>query len=167
MDGVKINSKEQLIDEIADAIQQHFDELELFLDLTDQEVISLPCRYGYDDEEDSYEEDDDVVDSITGTPISKLREKRSHDLEQIYPVYSSDGFRIMEDFAGQKENENLFRALRQRHPFRAFQDAANREGLLREWYAYKNKTYNALAEDWLKDNDIDFVDGKVVRVEES
>ena len=71
----------------------------------------------------------------------------------------------MDEFAAQENNEHLFNALRKRHPFRAFREAVERAGLQQKWYDFMDEEYVRLAEEWLKDNDIDFVDGKVARVE--
>ena len=169
----KIESKEQLINEIAEAIQEHFDEQSFFLDLTTQTITFLPSAcldddfddedYENDDEDDEDYEDD--ADPITGIPYDESREELSHELVEIEPSSSRDDYEIMEAFAAQENNEYLFHALRRRHPFHAFRDAVERTDFLQKWYDFRNGEYNRLAKRWLEENGIDFVDGKVVRIE--
>ena len=172
----KIESKEQLIEEIAEAIQERLNEVTSCLDLTTQTVTDVPSQYlddffdndddGDDDEDDVDDDgDDEEFDPVTGIPLSEIREQLSHDLVVIQAVTSHDGFEIMRDFAIQENNDNLFRALDFRHPFRAFRDAVERENLLQKWYHFRDEEYKQLAIRWLEDNDIDFVDGKVSRID--
>ena len=72
----------------------------------------------------------------------------------------------MEDFAEQHDNEWLFRALKKQHPFAAFRNAVERANLLDQWYAFRDEEYRKQAQEWLDDNGIDFVDGRIVQLKE-
>jgi hypothetical protein len=47
-------------------------------------------------------------------------------------------------------------------PFARFKSAVDILELLQDWYAFKDKWYDEKAEEWLRDEGVDFVDGKVV-----
>lgn len=56
----------------------------------------------------------------------------------------------------------LYLALRGRHPFSRFKESLDSVGLLDEWYAFKTDWYAQKAEEWLQEEKVDFLDGKVV-----
>ncbi|MBQ7652284.1 MAG: hypothetical protein IJS15_15095, partial [Victivallales bacterium] len=66
----RIESKEQLINEISEAIQEHLDDQSFYLDLTAQSITLLPSGcldedfddddYETDDEDSEDYEDDDI-----------------------------------------------------------------------------------------------------------
>lgn len=71
----------------------------------------------------------------------------------------------MEDFADQQSEphaDKLYRALRQRHPFSHFKSTLDNLGLTNQWYRFKKKWLAQRAEEWLRDEQVDFIDGKVV-----
>ena len=70
----------------------------------------------------------------------------------------------MESFADSQPEDvcnGLFDALYRRHPFSNFQTAVRNLGVLQEWYDFKNNAEREIAVQWLKDNDLEFVEGKV------
>ena len=67
---------------------------------------------------------------------------------------------IMEDFAagladGDIRNR-LFHALTHSHPYRSFKDVVAWCGIADEYYAFRLKAYERIAEDWCRYNDILF-----------
>jgi hypothetical protein len=143
---MEITSREQLIEEIADALDMNLDEGCFYLNLTEQAIdlhISNSC---YVDEECLWPHDGDEV-------------------IRIDPLSSHESFGAMEGFARMqvpKIAEQLYRTLNRRRPFAHFTEMVYTLGLPDEWYAFKNNWYTAKAEEWLRDNGVDFVDGKIV-----
>lgn len=145
MSAEKIGSHEELVSELCDALESSNDEAKPCIDLTDQVVTVHFDRMWMSD---------DMLAGMDG-----------HEIVDIEPVSSREGFRIMEDFAaGRTEGQQrrLYNALSGKHPFRVFQQALTELGSLDDWYAFKGKAYVALAEERLADSDIEFVDGKIV-----
>lgn len=89
-----------------------------------------------------------------------------HRLLEIDSIPSYIGYGIMEEFAEQHGNEWLSRALKKRHPFAMFRDVVENANLLDQWYGFRDKKYGKLAMEWLDDNGIDFVDGKIIQLKE-
>ncbi len=74
-------------------------------------------------------------------------------------------FKAMEAFADEQPRpiaEKLYRALSGSRPFARFKAAADVLDLLQDWYDYQNKWYIEKAEEWMRENGVDFEDGKVV-----
>lgn len=141
-----ITSKDDLIDELAGSLDCLGLESDLFIDLTNQNIgVSFA---------------DSVADEFDAG-----REIAGHEIVYIAAISSREGFEIMRDFAdgcGERQRERLICALSKRHPFRMFKDALMNQGLLDEWYAFKNNAYRDIARLRLDENDIDFSDGKIV-----
>ena len=159
MPSSTIKSKKDLLDEIGIALNSHGMEEKFFLDLTIQNIMPYPediLEPGY-----RYNEFDT---SLSKEEIQEVRKK--HRLIEINPVPSYIGYGIMEEFAEQHDNEWLFRALKKRHPFAMFRDAVENANLLDQWYAFRDEAYGKQAQEWLDDNGIDFVDGRIIQLKE-
>ena len=159
MPSSTIKSKKDLLDEIGIALNSHGMEEKFFLDLTIQNIMPYPediLEPGY-----RYNEFDT---SLSKEEIQEVRKK--HRLIEINPIPSYIGYGIMEEFAEQHDNEWLFRALKKRHPFAMFRDAVERANLLDQWYAFRDEAYGKQAQEWLDDNGIDFVDGRIIQLKE-
>jgi len=141
----KITSRESLVQEIAEALQTHFDESQSYLNLTTQEVGMWinPALVGDDYK---WPNDGDEVIRIDTLP-------------------SRDSFQAMEDFAEsqpEKIADKLYRALSGSRPFARFKAAVDILDLLQDWYAYKDEYYKTMAEKWMRFNEVEFKDGKIV-----
>lgn len=142
-----IDSREMLIREIADAMDSYSNEQDMVwcIDLTAQEVIPIcdPAVVG----EDCMPED-------------------GHLMLDIDRVSSDDSFRIMENFTSEctssTEQILLNFALKQQHPFSVFRNALYELNIQNNWFGYKNKALLKKAEEWMRDNNVDFIDGKIV-----
>ena len=159
MPATSIISKKALLDEIGIALNSHGMEEKFFLDLTIQDIVPYPediLEPGY-----RYNE---FETSLSKEEIQEVRKR--HRLIEIDAIPSYIGYGIMEDFAKQHDNEWLFRALKKRHPFAMFRDAVEQANLLDQWYAFRDEEYGKLAQEWLEDNGIDFVDGKIIQLKE-
>ena len=154
-----IKSKKTLLEEIGIALNSHGMEEKFFLDLTIQDIVPYPedilvSGYRYNEFETCLSKEE----------IQEVRKK--HRLIEIDAIPSYIGYGIMEDFAEQHDNEWLFRALKKQHPFAAFRNAVERANLLDQWYAFRDEEYRKQAQEWLEDNGIDFVDGKISQLKE-
>jgi hypothetical protein len=141
----KIESRDQLISEIADALQQNFE-------YGDAWFYVSPAK----NEVGLY------MDGSMSDPVCPDDEE---EIVKIEPLNSHESFGCMEDFADQVEDERiqriLFRALQRRHPFSNFRYAVDDVNLLQDWYAFKDEWYKQKAEEWMHFNDVDFKDGHI------
>ncbi|MCR4575666.1 MAG: thioredoxin-dependent thiol peroxidase [Lentisphaeria bacterium] len=140
-------------------MNSHITEEKFFLDLTIQAIVPYPedilvPGYRYNEFESSLSKEE----------IQEVRKK--HRLIEIDAIPSYIGYGIMEDFAEKHDNEWVFRALKKRHPFAMFREAVERANLLDQWYAFHDEANEKLAQEWLEDNGIDFVDGKIIQLKE-
>ena len=141
----KITSREALVQEIAEALQMHFDESQSYLNLTTQEVgmWANPALVGDDCQ---WPNDGDEVIRIDTLP-------------------SRDSFRAMVDFADkqpEKVADKLYRSLNGSRPFARFKAAVDMLNLLQDWYAFKDEYYKKMAEKWMHYYEVDFRDGRIV-----
>ena len=123
----------------------HLNEGCFYLNLTEQE-IGPNCPAEYVGEENNWPHDGDEV-------------------IRIEPLSSDEAFVAMEEFADrqtQSVSDKLYRALDGRLPFSLFRETLANIGLLDEWYEFKNGWYAQKAEEWLREEIVDFRDGKVV-----
>ena len=142
---LKIESRKQLVSEIANALETHFDAGCFYLSLTEQ-MVSL-----------------NVTASIVGEDCVWPHE--GDEVIRIEPLSSRESFGAMEEFADTqpaKIADQLYEALSGGQPFARFKSAVDILGLLKDWYSFKDKWYEEKAEEWLRDECVDFVDGKVV-----
>lgn len=142
----KIKSREELVNEIAFALQQDFDEYDVYnyVDVTNNNVgLSI----------------NDI------TAVGELFPKDGDKIVRIWPLPSRESFGCMEDFADQvsdeSQQESLHRALNRRHPFSNFRYAVNDAGLLQDWYHFRDEWYKEKAEEWMKRNGVDFKNGRI------
>ncbi len=142
---LKIESREQLVSEIANALETHFDEGCFYLSITEQKISlnAPPSIVG-----------EDCVWPHEGDKVIRIE-----------PLSSRESFGAMGEFADTqppKIADKLYRALSGGRPFARFKSAVDILELLQDWYAFKDKWYDEKAEEWLRDEGVDFVDGKVV-----
>lgn len=144
--GTGIKSREDLIEEIAYALQEHFEYTDAFnyVDVTNNQIgMSI----------------DDI------TVCDELFPKDGEAIVRIDPLESRESFGCMEDFADQVKDkhkqEHLYRALNRRHPFSTFRYAVEDTDLLQDWYHFRDEWYKDKAEEWMEDNEVDFKNGHI------
>ena len=123
MPGDIIESKEQLIEALADEFDGCIDQSYPAVDLTGQTVVL-------------------VIDSAFAEPYFN-EELDGHKIVAIEPPDSHESFRFMERFAYSRpdgQSRALCDALSQRRPFRTFKDAVIRMGIEKEWYAWERES---------------------------
>lgn len=132
---------EIMIDEIASALEDHSYNIEWYFDFDEQRAIPLieDC--------DSYPEE-------------------GHKVIRIEPMSSRIGYQIMEDFADsvtdQTDREKLYVALNQRHPFSSFNHMLHYTAQREKWFEFKRQQMTGIVEDWMKENDIVYKDGRFI-----
>ena len=71
----------------------------------------------------------------------------------------------MEDFADSMTDkvnqEKLYMALNQRHPFSSFKDILHYTGQRENWFAYKEERMKEVAEEGMRENEVVYDDGRV------
>ena len=70
--------------------------------------------------------------------------------------------RRLADTRQETQADKIYRALHRRHPFSTFRYAVEDLGVLQEWYDFKNKALEELAEERLLDYAVEFKGGKIV-----
>ena len=145
MFGIPITSWEKLVSEFAQELDMSNFESRPYVDLTGQDKgTHVNSMYG----------DLTCEEGLNG-----------HELVEIEPKDSHEGYELMERFAESRpeaQAEKLFQALNRRHPFKTFRYAVEDLGILQEWYDFKNKALEGLAEERLRDHGIEFRDGKII-----
>lgn len=120
---------EELIKEIAELLD--IQEV-VFLHKETHEILAYPIADGPTDEEFDYIEQE-VMEVINADPDSYTR---------FDPLNSRESFQMMEDFVETIKNERLrtrlIDAISIKKPFRNFRNAVEDEGILDDWYAYKD-----------------------------
>ena len=128
----KYKTREDFASELAFVLTNHDIREAQYLDVT-QQILSVIQR-------------EDVI------PVDKL------------PTWKS--YNLMEEFADSIADERisrqLYRALDKRHPFGEFRYAAERTGVIQQWYDWRDRWQNAQAEEWMRDHGVDFKDGRIV-----
>ena len=143
--AMTIDSREKLISLLAETLEEANYEMSPYVDLTSQTI--------------------EMHLDVALTGIDEDEEMDGHEIVDIEPVSSREGFSVMKRFAlsrPEKEQDNLLRALSRRHPFSAFRSEVECLGIIQEWYDFKSRSFYELAEERLNDHNISFVDGRIV-----
>jgi len=143
---LKINA-EKLIN----ALEDHNDSSEYFLDLENGNVVSLSIDYS----EEEFKEDPADSNGYN----HEIVENNPDRFVFINPINSRESFKIMEDFVETILNDLIKNTLRstlsKRKPFRHFKDELNHlPEIQKEWDTYHETEMEKIAHEWLKDNDI-------------
>ena len=111
------------------------------------ELVSLPdCDNDY---VDRGEEDEELAEEIEfSDDYIALLDK--------YELREKDVMYRFADHVGGNKGDQLFRALRGRHPYRYFKETADYLGLIQEYYAFRYDAYCRFAEKWCEDNGLKY-----------
>ena len=143
--GSRYPTRESFVSELAYAINDHDIQEDQYLNLT-QQMLSVILREDYSWGKKWPAEGDEVI-FVDKTP-------------------SWEAFHQMEEFADSitdnRITRQLYNALDKRHPFSAFRDAAERTDVIQEWYQWRDRWQNEKAEEWMRENGVDFKDGRIV-----
>lgn len=138
-------TRESFISDLAFAMNDHDIVEDQYLNLT-QQNLSVIQREDYSWGKKWPAEGDEVI-FVDKTP-------------------SWEAFHQMEEFADSitdnRITRQLYNALDKRHPFRAFHDAAERTDVIQQWYHWRDRWQNEQAEEWMRENGVDFKEGRIV-----
>ena len=141
----RYKTRESFISELAFAMSNHDIQEDQYLNLT-QQLLSVIQREDYSWGKKWPAEGDEVI-FVDKTP-------------------SWEAFHQMEEFADSITNKHiarqLYKALEKRHPFSAFRDAAERTGIIQQWYQWRDQWQNEQVEKWMCENGVNFKDGRIV-----
>ena len=136
---------------LINALEDHSDSFDYFLDLENGNVVSLSRDYF----EEEFEEDPVDSDGYN----HEIVENNPDRFIFIDSIDSRESFKIMEDFVSTILNDliknTLSSALSKRKPFRNFKDELNHlPEIQKEWHKYHEMEMEKIAHEWLEDNDI-------------
>jgi len=158
-----MNPKAKLSD-LIEAIEFHSDEFVTRFDRQTGRIVTVE-----DDILRAFKEDRE-------DELGALPDWQKQELEIARAIEEDDGrrfiaapdkfdfneYRHMERFIGTVEDtdaaEQLWRAIKGKGAFRYFKDTANRLGLLRRWYQYRDNALKEFVIDWAEANDIPYED---------
>ena len=104
----------------------------------------------------------DLVGNDSGGGIAQIFAARNPDRTRSITLTNCEvhEYDVMRRYCRTHEDPavraELVDAIRSRGAFRRFKDAIQRHGLGDEWYAYKDRALEAIAVDWLDENQIAF-----------
>ena len=141
----RYKTRESFISELAFAMSNHDIQDDQYLNLT-QQNLSVIQREDYSWGKKWPAEGDEVI-FVDKTP-------------------SWEAFHQMEEFAesiaDDRITRKLYNALDRRHPFTTFRNTAKRIGVIQQWYQWCDRWQNEKAEEWMRDNGVNFKDGRIV-----
>lgn len=128
---------------IVDHLEMASDDLEQFLNTETGEIAVLFADFSSDADEKLAEE-------------IECSEKYVR-LPNQYEIHE---WKIMESFSQEitsnSTREQLLSALHGKHAFKRFKDALNRLGISADYYDCRNREYYRIAEEWCRENRIDY-----------
>ena len=130
---------------IVDAIDTTIGGWQQFYNMATGEVETVPDPDNADADQAAFEETAKKIES-------------SADYVRLPSREELRGYRIMERFAKEKDNQALFRALRGRDPFRSFREQAGELGMIEEYYSFRAEAYRDVAREWCRDNGIPYTE---------
>lgn len=132
------------LESIARQIEETWDGWSTYLNTETGEFVTVP-----DPDNDYADLEPDEIPDVSGKEFVRLPDQ--------YDVHEKS---IMEDFAAGIADagmqNRLFYALSHSHPYRRFKDVVAGGGIADEYYAFRLKAYERIAEDWCRYNDIPF-----------
>ena len=137
--------KEIPLSVIVEAIEETTNGWQQYYNVITGEIESIPDSDNDYADMDEFEEIYEEIDT-------------SGDYVRLPSQYDLHEYGIMEDFADDRDDEELSRALHGRKPFRSFKDTAKSQGTVDEYYAFRTSAYTDIAREWCEENEIPFID---------
>jgi hypothetical protein len=146
---------------VVDEMDLLSDERTVYLNRKTGEFVSVSdesARYAEEDNEDR-----DDLPQWECDELAKAKEAlESDDYIALPGKFEIHEWSIMERFCHSLENdaraEELSNAIRGRGAFRYFKDTVRRLGIVQDWYRFRDEAFQEIARDWLRENEIPFVD---------
>lgn len=148
------------LSEVVDEMSMSGDEISTYLNRVTGEMVTVTA------EEKRAAEDPDEWDDLPGWERENMpgvkEALESEDYVILPGKFEIHEWSIMEDFAQSIEDEaaseELHTALHGRGAFRYFKDTIHRLGIEKDWYSFRDEAFKEIARDWLRANDIPFVE---------
>ena len=136
------------IQDLIEALEDHSDSFDYFLDLENGNVVTLLTDVTEDEE---FEEDPEESDGYN----REIIENNPARFMFIDPIESRESFEIMEDFTSGLPDDiiksKLSTALSKRKPFRHFKDELyDFPEVQKEWYKFHEDEMKKIASEWLE-----------------
>ena len=125
------------LDDVIEALEMTSDTSKAFYDLVTKKIEWLD-DFGMT--RDEYEAASDTLDE--------------HGFKRLPEQRDINEYRMMRDFADEKNSPELRNAISGRGAFRRFKDMVYRMGLDQEWYLFRDRQYRRVALEWCEDNGI-------------
>ena len=116
---MKIDTRDTLVAEVANALSENFDNITSYLNLTTQEVGEYMDSSLCGDDCKWPNDGDEVI--------------------RIEPLSSRESFYAMAEFADKQPDDisqKLYDTLNKKHPFANFKEAINRLNITQQWYDF-------------------------------
>ena len=127
----------ELIDRIAEMLEQVSDENEFLYRISTDEIIYRDAEF------------------LDENPLEDIEVNRK-DYILLPTQYDIHEYRIMQDFAMgcpyEQMREKMLVSLKGKGAFRRFKDTIFYLGIREDWFAYRNKRFREIAERWCIDN---------------
>ena len=158
------------LSDVIDAMELQSDESPMYLDKRSGKAVMISADIS------SYAEGDEAIEGLPDWAQDDVRAAReinegSEDYLALPDRFDIDEFRMMEDFASDREDgtvrDALLSALGGRGSFGRFKDRCIEHGVDKQWYAYRHAEYKSVAEEWGRDNDVPYVDDETPNETES
>jgi hypothetical protein len=133
------------LEELAFALTDHDILEDQYLNLT-QQTVSTIQREDYSWGQKWPAEGDEVI------RVEKIPTRKSYNQMEAFADSIMD----------ERIRRQLYHALEKRHPFGEFRYAAERTGVIQQWYDWRSRWQDEQAEEWMRDNGIDYKNGRIV-----
>ncbi len=156
--------------DIIDALEEAGDSVKHYLDKRTGkiEIISDDITAGMNLENDEFDLDDELEDDAVQPAglleeTAKAREILDDEGEnfiQLPDNFEIHDYAIMEDFSRHYPNNKvslmLMDTIKGSGAFRRFNNLVRNLGIEKDWYEFRNQTYEQIAIDWLEDHKIPY-----------
>jgi len=151
------------LSELIEAVEFDSDEFGSWVDLRNGNVVRLAHSL-ISAVEDS---DDEALQSMAEwekeeVEIARAVVEESERFVKAPGKFDFHEYRQMERFIGTVHDtaaaEQLWRAIKGKGAFRHFKDTANRLGLLKQWYEYRDEALEAFVRDWAEAHQVPLSD---------
>lgn len=143
---------------VVDALETVADEYPAFLNKRTGEVISiLGEAMEMAEEERPLDDLQDWMREMVETAIDIMKSGDYLELPTQFEIHEYNIMRhFSEDFPDEWISDTLMSSIRGSGAFRRFKDTIHRYNIQDEWYAFRTKALEAIAVEWLEDNELSY-----------
>jgi hypothetical protein len=141
------------LSDVVDAMEMQGDEIVAYLDRRTGRIIMVRTDMG-----------PERAAKETGEDVADLRRIEDGDPNYVGlpDRFEIDEYDMMRDFARSVEepglSDELLRAISGSGAFRRFKDAVYRRGIEKQWFDFRDESYNRIARDWCDLNKVPFTE---------